>query len=162
MPKNTQGGKKHKKVKRVDKNILPKDVDSMEYIIAKVTKIHNKCHCDVKTMDGNNVEDIYCSTNNSVRFIKLNDLVLIYKYNTENHFIKRNNMRDSLEKKKSIIVTLLDAEKLNKLMNKHNYVYIEDKNEKDNDFDIVFENDNLEILNEDKEIDENEINIDDI
>jgi len=47
-------------------------------------------------------------------------------------------------------------------MKKHNYVYIEDKNEKDDDFDIVFENDNLEIVNEDKEIDENEINIDDI
>lgn len=160
MPKNTQGGKKHKKVKRVDKNVLPKDVDSVEYIIAKITKIHNKCHCNVKTMDGSNIEDIYCSTNNSVRFIKLNDLVLIYKFSIENHFAKRNNHKEKLEKKKSIIVTLLDSEKLSKLIKNHKYNYIEDKNENEDYFDIVFENDELYQLNQ--QIDEEEINIDDI
>lgn len=160
MPKNTQGGKKHKKVKRVDKNILPKDIESTEYIIGKITKIHNKCHCDVKTMDGSNIENIYCSTNNAVRFIKLNDLVLIYKYNIENHFVKRKNCREKLEKKKSIIVTLLDSDKLSKLIKKYKYNYVEDKNENENDLDIVFENN--EILNIDNEIDEDNIIIDDI
>jgi len=157
MPKNFQGGKKHKKVKRVDKNILPHDIDSHQYIIAKVTKIHNKRHCDVKTMDGVNIEDIYCSMNNSVKFIKLNDLVLIFKYTTENHFVKRKNCKNKLEKKKSIIVTLLDIDKLNLLTKKFKYNYIEDKNENGDEIDIIFKNDNIENQNI-----ENQIDIDDI
>lgn len=158
MPKNTQGGKNHKRVKRVDKNVLPKDIDSTEYIIAKVTKIHNKSHCDVKTMDGSNIEDIYCSTNNSVRFIKLNDLVLIFKFSIENHFHKRNNSKEKLEKKRSIIVTLLDSDKIFKLIKKHKYNYIEDKNDNEDEFDIVFQKDTID----QEETNDSDIDIDDI
>lgn len=160
MPKNVQGGKKHKKIKRIDKNVLPHDINSNEYIIAKVTKIHNKRHCDVKTMDGTNIEEIFCSMNNSVKFIKLNDIVLIFKYTTENHFVKRNNCKDKLEKKKSIIVTLLEPDKLNILKKKFKYNYIEDKNEDEDEFDILFEND-TNILDNRNEND-NDIYINDI
>ena len=162
MPKNIQGGKKHKKVKRVDKNILPTDVQSFEYIIAKVTKIHNKRHCDVKTMDGTNIEDIYCSMNNSVKFVKLNDLVLIFKFTVENHFVKRNNCKDKLEKKKSIIVTLLDPDKLNVLTKKFKYNYIEDKENNNDELDIIFEDQNINNNNIDTQDDKLDFDIDDI
>lgn len=160
MGKNLHGGKKHKKIKKKDNNILPLDIQSEKYIIGKVEKMFNKSHCRVKTMDGNNIEDIFCSMNNSVRFVKVDDLVLIYKYNTENHFIKRNNSEKKIEKKKSIIVTLLDQDKLNILCNQYHYPFIEDKEEIDEN--IIFEDDtnnNHQInLNQNEDI----IDIDDI
>lgn len=154
MVKNLKGGKKHKKIKRVDKNCIPKDIFTHNYIIAKVNKIHNRTHVSVKTMDGKNIEDIFCSINNSVRFVKLDDLVLIYKYNTEYH-IKNTNQN---EKKKSIIVTLLDTEKLNKLINEFHYPFI-DQELLNEDCNIIFENEDT-ILNQ--SINEDEIDIDNL
>lgn len=158
MPKNIQGGKNYKKFKRVDKNIIPNDINNEDYIIAKVEKIHNKSHCSVKSMDGNKIEDIFCSKINSVKFIKIGDLVLIYKYNIENHFAKRNNDKNKEEKKKSIIVTLLDNDKLNILTKKYKFNYKEDKKLDENELNIIFNDNEYDNSN----VDELDIDIDDI
>jgi len=77
MPKNTKGGKKHKKNKNYgseNKSLRYKE-EGQEY--AKVTRCKGNCRFDVSCCDGKNRAAILCGSMRKRKFINQGQLVLV-------------------------------------------------------------------------------------
>ena len=77
MPKNTKGGKKHKKNKNYgseNKQLRYKEV-GQEY--EKVTRCKGNCRIDVECFDGKSRAAILCGSMRKRKFINMDDYVLV-------------------------------------------------------------------------------------
>ena len=150
MVKNTKGGNRARKMSSFSKqrDVLPQEQELVNntketrYVIGKVTEYFNNKHVNIVTMDGREL-CVFCSINNNVSRVSRGNHVLLYTPNTEYYFKRATNTSHNRnERYKSVILAVLDHDKLTMLISKYSFLFIEPSSEDKNGYVVFDEGEN--------------------
>lgn len=140
---NLLGGNKHKKKgKKYNFKIqkFPEDIkDTEKYTIGLITEINNKTHCICEIISNQNeLQNVICSTDKKVGMMVKNQYVLMFVPYRE-MFHKNRNKKQQI-KYRSRIIMKLDDKSMYSLVDAHQYNFVTEKKENNEDEFIHFEN----------------------